>query len=106
VHRFHSTKICPHLLQQTPPTHLKGISPDPSTTTSLLHCSPRARGDIKGTFFQKIILTRCGCAAGCARNEPTGMPLKYAIKKQGCLKLLENQSGMARSAIPEFEGAC
>jgi hypothetical protein len=62
-------------------------------------------GILTGTFFQKIVLTRCGCAAGCARNEPTGMPLKYAIKNQGCLKLFENQSGMARSAIPEFEGA-
>jgi hypothetical protein len=63
-------------------------------------------GILTGTFFQKIVLTRCGCAAGCARNEPTGMPLKYAIKNQGCLKLFGNQSGMARSAIPEFEGAC
>jgi hypothetical protein len=66
----------------------------------------RARGDINRHFFQKIVLTRCGCAAGCTRNEPTGMSLKYAIKNQGCLKLFENQSGMARSAIPEFEGTC
>jgi hypothetical protein len=63
-------------------------------------------GILTGSFFSKNRADEMRMPAGCARNEPTGMPLKYTTKNQGCLKLFENQSGMARSAIREFEGAC
>jgi hypothetical protein len=51
-----------------------------TTPTGSCACSrieSRARGGINRHFFSKIVLTRC------ARNEPTGMLLKYAIKNRG-----------------------